>query len=136
MTPLVRNIAVTGNHWCWDMSGITILGAGFAPTFTELMVFDEARRIDFSHDPPDGQRERTGVEGWYALEDTDEGTRLAISLGVVVDLKLSRLAAPGVEATMRSVIAKMGRTYSANLLAHLGLDADGSSRAPGRGTGS
>ncbi|MEP6815937.1 MAG: SRPBCC family protein [Marmoricola sp.] len=121
LTPFLRNIVVDGDHWRWELTRVPILGASLQPTFTERMTFDEGRRIEFKHDPPVGVREREGVEGWYALEDAKGGTHLAISLGVEVDLPISRLAKPAVTAAMKGVLAGMGRRFSANLLDHLGV---------------
>lgn len=121
LTPFLRHIDVDGDHWRWELTKVPILGVSVVPTFTELMTFDEGRRIEFHHDPPEGVRERAGVEGWYSLEDADGGTRLGISLGVEVDLPISRLGRPAVTAAMKGVLAGMGRRFSANLLDHLGV---------------
>ena len=77
LTPFVRGIDGSGDHWVWRMSGIQVLGHGFSPTFTERMTYDEPSRIEFHHDPPEGKAERAGVNGWYALAPADgEQTRL------------------------------------------------------------
>lgn len=122
LTPFLRRIDVEGDHWRWDMGTVKILGASVSPTFTELMTFEEGATIDYRHDPPEGgTRERAGVDGWYHLEDAGEGrTRLAINLGVRVDLPLAKLAKPAVTTAMKGVLAGMGRKFSANLLDHLG----------------
>src|SRR4051812_34862275 len=88
LTPFVRQITADGDHWRWELSGLKVLGIGVAPTFTELMVLDEPERIEFRHDPPDGETERSGVEGWYALTEVDGGTRLVTSLEITLDLPL------------------------------------------------
>lgn len=120
LTPFLRRIEVDGDHWRWELTRIPILGASLQPTFTEKMTFDEGTRIDYRHDPPAGIRERAGVDGWYHLKDVEGGTHLAISLGVRVDLPVSRVAKPAVLASMKGVLAGMGRRFSANLLDHLG----------------
>jgi len=119
LTPFVRRITADGAHWRWELSGLKVLGVGVAPTFTELMVLDEPQRIEFRHDPPDGDSERSGVEGWYALSEVDEGTRLVTSLEITLDLPLPRASSRAVKAAMGRVIDQMGDRFSKNLLAHL-----------------
>jgi carbon monoxide dehydrogenase subunit G len=123
LTPLLRRIDVDGEHWRWHLTGLSVLGVGITPVFTERMVFTDAERIDYSHDPPPGVVERAGADGWYALADTDGGTRLGISLTLCVDLPLSRLAAPAVRTVMGATVQAMGDRFSANLLRHLGVGA-------------
>lgn len=122
MTPLVRRIDVDGDHWTWVMDEVPGLGISIAPTFTVRMDADEPSRISFTHDPPEGRRERAGVEGTYDLAERTEGTRLAMDLAVRVDLPLNRLAKPAVRTAMDGVLAGMGRGFSRNLLDR--LDAD------------
>ncbi len=62
-----------------------------------------------------------GAEGWYALEDADEGTHLAISLTLFVDLPLARFATPAVQTVMRSAMAVTGSRFASNLEQHLGV---------------
>ncbi|MGJ9411540.1 CoxG family protein [Aeromicrobium sp. CF4.19] len=124
MTPFVRAITEDGDHWRWDLATIPGLGVSIAPSFTVRMEFDEPRRIGFRHDPPDGERERAGADGTYVLEEVETGTRLSIDLATKVDLPLARLASPAVSATMRAVLAEMGRRFSSNLLEHLDTTAD------------
>lgn len=121
LTPFLRHIEVDGDHWHWELTRVPILGASLQPTFTERMTFHEGRRIEFTHDPPSGVRERAGVEGWYHLKDVEGGTHLAISLGVRADLPIAKIAKPAVTAAMKGVLAGMGRRFSANLLDHLGV---------------
>jgi uncharacterized protein YndB with AHSA1/START domain len=128
LTPFLRHIEVDpptspgqAAHWRWELTHVPILGASLQPTFTEKMTFDEGRRIEFTHDPPKGVRERAGVEGWYHLEDVEGGTHLAISLGVAADLPIAKMAKPAVIGAMKGVLAGMGRKFSANLLDHLGV---------------
>jgi carbon monoxide dehydrogenase subunit G len=119
MTPFARTITADGEHWRWELSGLKVLGVGVAPAFTERMTYDEPRRIDFRHDPPAGGTERAGVEGWYALEEVADGTRLETSMQVCVDLPLPRAAGGAVRRAMTAVLDQMGDRFSANLLAHL-----------------
>ncbi|MEP9362915.1 SRPBCC family protein [Nocardioides sp. CN2-186] len=122
MTPFVRSITADGDHWRWEMSGLKVLGVGIAPSFTELMSYDEPSRIDFRHDPPTGATEKSAVEGWYQLAEDDEGTRLVTSLEITLDLPLPRASGRAVKAAMNGVIAQMGERFSKNLLAHLGAE--------------
>jgi carbon monoxide dehydrogenase subunit G len=119
MTPFVKSIRADGEHWLWQMGGLKVLGVGIAPAFTELMVLDEPERIEFRHDPPDGEPERSGVEGWYALSEVEAGTRLVTSLEITLDLPLPRASSRAVKAAMGGVIDQMGERFSKNLLAHL-----------------
>ena len=120
LTPFVRGIEGRGDQWVWRMSGLEVLGHGFAPTFTERMRYDEPSRIEFHHDPPEGKPERAGVNGWYELTPTDgEQTRLETSLEICVDLPLPRAAGPAVRRAMKGVMATMGDRFSKGLLAHL-----------------
>src|SRR3954452_16982884 len=86
MTPFVRSVTAEGDHWRWELSGLKVLGIGVAPCFTELMTLDEPERIEFRHDPPAGQAERSGGGGWYALSEVESGTRLCPSLEITLDL--------------------------------------------------
>jgi carbon monoxide dehydrogenase subunit G len=122
MTPFVQRITAAGEHWTWQLAGLKVLGVGVAPAFTERMAYDEPRRIDFQHDPPDGATERSGVEGWYLLEEADGGTRLTTSLEITLDLPLPRASARAVRGAMDKVIDQMGERFSKNLLAHLGAE--------------
>jgi carbon monoxide dehydrogenase subunit G len=127
LTPLLRKIETDGAHWRWHLVGLSVLGVGISPVFTEEMTFDsgdgDGHRIDYTHAPPRGSRETTGAEGWYVLTDEPGGTRLAISLGLTVELPLPRLAGPAVTAVMKETMQRMGDRFSANLLRHLGVPA-------------
>jgi carbon monoxide dehydrogenase subunit G len=136
LTPFVRRIVVvdggrgqggavgaagvSGELWRWEMTGLTVLGVGIAPTFTERMTYDEPARIGFGHEPPAGQSERAAVAGWYRLDELDAGTRLTTSMEITVDLPLPRVSAGAVRAALCRVIDQMGERFSQNLLAHLG----------------
>jgi carbon monoxide dehydrogenase subunit G len=122
MTPLVRTIEVSGDHWRWQLQKVPGLGVSLAPSFTVRLELDEPHRIAFVHDPPDGERERAGVDGEYLLTEHERGTHLSIDLGARVDLPLSRLARPAVTATMRRVIDSMGAGFSRALLERLGAE--------------
>lgn len=128
LTPLLRRIETDGEHWRWHLVGLSVLGVGISPVFTERMTFDsgdgDGHRIDYTHAAPRGVRESTGAEGWYVLTDEPGGgTRLAISLGLTVELPLPRLAGPAVTAVMKETMQRMGDRFSANLLRHLGVPA-------------
>src|SRR3954449_5497054 len=121
-TPFLKKIAADGDHWVWEMSGIDVLGMKVAPSFTEKMTFTEPDRIEFRHDPPSGEKEKAGVEGWYQLSPAvdGEGTSLVTELEITLDLPLPRAAGRAVRATMSKVIDTMGDRFSKNLLDHLG----------------
>jgi hypothetical protein len=119
-TPFLKRITADGEHWIWEMSGLEVAGIGIAPVFTERMVFEEPDRIEFHHDPPAGTTEKAGVEGWYELTPTDEGTRLVTELEITLDLPLPKAMGRVVRGTMSKVVDQMGDRFSARLLAHLG----------------
>jgi carbon monoxide dehydrogenase subunit G len=122
LTPFVRRITADGDHWRWEMSGLSVLGVGVSPAFTEQMTYDEPERIEFRHDPPPGATERSAVQGWYRLEEVEAGTRLTTSLEITLELPLPRASGRAVRATMSAVIDQMGERFSRNLLAHLGAE--------------
>jgi hypothetical protein len=122
LTPFVTRISERGAHWFWEMSGLQVLGVGLAPAFTEQMTFTDKERIEFSHDPPHGEKERAGAFGWYDLADHADGTTLSTRLEIALDLPLPRASAPAVHATMRGVMGQMGDRFSRNLCRHLGLE--------------
>lgn len=122
LTPLLKHIDTDGDLWHWELSRVHVLGIVVNPTFTERMSFDEGRRIEYHHEPPNGVKEWAGAEGWYALSDADGGTHLAISLTLFVDLPLARFSAPAVETVMRSAMAVTGSRFAANLEHHLGVN--------------
>lgn len=121
-TPFLKDITADGDHWRWTMSGIDVLGLKVAPAFTERMVFSEPDRIEFHHDPPGGRTEKAGVEGWYALTPTDDGTELVTELEITLDLPLPKASGRAVRATMRKVVDSMGDRFSQRLLDHLGAE--------------
>lgn len=123
LTPLLRRIDTDGDLWRWHLAGLSVLGVGISPVFTERMTFTDQKRIEYTHAPPRGVSERTGAEGWYELTDADigagHGTRLEISLTLHVDLPITRVARPAVTAIMEQTMQQMGDRFSANLLRHL-----------------
>jgi carbon monoxide dehydrogenase subunit G len=122
LTPFLKRVTAEGEHWRWEMSGLDVLGVKVAPAFTERMVFDDLERIEFHHDPPAGEKERSGVEGWYDLSDAEGGTHLATSLEITLDLPLPGLSRSAVVAAMKGVMGTMGDRFSANLLRELGVE--------------
>lgn len=118
-TPFVKRIVGDGEHWRWSMSGLEVLGVGFTPVFTERMTLTDLERIEFKHDPPQGEKERAGVNGWYALSEVEGGTWLETSLDICASLPLPRISSPAVTAAMKGVMATMGDRFSKNLLDHL-----------------
>jgi carbon monoxide dehydrogenase subunit G len=120
LTPLLRRVDADGDVWTWHMTKISALGVSICPAFTEKMHFDGGRRIDYTHQPPNGVKERAGAEGCYALRDVEGGTHLVISLTLCVDLPLPRAAGGAVQRVMRSTMRRAGDKFSANLLNHLG----------------
>ncbi len=123
LTPLLRRIDADGDLWRWHLVQLSVLGVGIKPVFTERMVFEDKRRIDYTHEPPAGATEWTGAEGQYLLSDDPGGTKLEISLTLNVELPLSRLASPAVSAVMKATMQRMGDRFSANLLRHLGVSS-------------
>jgi len=121
LTPLLRRIETDGDLWRWHLVGLSVLGIGISPVFTERMIFDAEKRIDYTHEQPGGANERTGAEGSYVLSEVEGGTHLAISLTLDVDLPLPRLAGPAVRTVMQETMQRMGERFSANLLQHLGV---------------
>lgn len=122
LTPLLQSIEADGDTWRWHLTKITLLGIGLAPVFTEQMTFDEPTHIEYKHAPV-GRTERAGADGWYKLEEVDEGTHLEISLTMHVDLPLSRLAGPAVTRVMSAMMQRTGDRFAANLLQHLKVPA-------------
>ena len=120
LTPLVSTIAVDGQgRWVWALQGVPVPGRRLDLTMTEVMAFTPQSRIEFTHDPlEDGAR--AGADGFYALEPSDEGTRLSIELTITARLPLPGLARPAVEATMHQVLNQMGNRFATNMLRELG----------------
>ena len=125
MTPLLERVHADGDLWRWEMARIPVLGVSVAPSFTERMTFDPERRIDFTHAPPDGRPERGAVEGWYQLEEVEQGTRLAIRLQLCVELPLPRVAKRAVDTVMGRVMEHMGDRFAVNMLRELDAVAVG-----------
>ncbi|MBB6627894.1 SRPBCC family protein [Nocardioides sp. KIGAM211] len=121
LTPFVRRITADGDAWFWEMTGVEVVGVGFAPKFTEAMTFTDHDRIDFEHAPPAGAKEKAGVRGFYVLKDVEGGTHLETSLEVTVELPLPKMSSPAVTSAMKGVMATMGDRFSRNLLKELGV---------------
>jgi carbon monoxide dehydrogenase subunit G len=121
LTPLLRSIEADGDTWRWEMVRISALGVSIDPSFTETMQFTPQSRIEYHHTPPAGQRERTGAEGWYRLEDAPDGTLLQISLTLSVDLPLPRASGLAVRGVMKTMMDRTGDRFGKNLQRHLGI---------------
>ncbi|MCW2712812.1 MAG: Polyketide cyclase / dehydrase and lipid transport [Marmoricola sp.] len=119
LTPYLNRIDVDGDRWTWHVTKVPVLGKNIGSTFTEVMTFDEPKRIGFEHDP---QRtdEKTEVQGEYDLEEEGTGTRVSIELGVTVELPFPQAMRRPVEGAIAAVMAGMGRRFAHNLLRHLG----------------
>ena len=129
MTPLVRSIEASGDRWEWTLHGIEGLGLKVEATFTERMEFsaspdfNDGARIVFTHEPPDGQRERAAVEGIYDLTAPDgRTTDLKVDLTLRADLPLPRVSRPAVERIMLTSMRATGERFAVNLYERLDLD--------------
>lgn len=123
MTPLLDDISVSGDVWCWRMSGISALGVDIAPSFTERMTFDPESTIRFAHQPPEGAQERAGADGVYTLEAIDEATtHLEIDIMLHVQLPLPRVSRRAVERIMSNTMTRTGDVFAERLYRHLGVD--------------
>lgn len=119
LTPYLNRIDVVDDRWTWHVTRVPVLGKSIGSTFTEVMTFDKPQRIGFEHDTQRTE-ELTEVKGEYSLEDAGSGTRVAIELGVTVELPFPRAMRRPVEGAMAAVMAGMGRRFASNLLRHLG----------------
>lgn len=117
-TPNLKRIDVQGDRWTWHLTRIPVLSAAVEPSFTEVMTYDEPRRIGFRHDPARGD-EQAGVDGEYLLRPVTEGTEVTIDLSICVELPLPRLLRPAVETVMSTVVAGMGLRFGQNVRRHL-----------------
>lgn len=123
LTPLLDGIAVDGDRWCWQLSGISALGVEIAPSFTEHMTFDPENSIRFAHEPPEGANERAGATGVYTLETIDDDrTHLEIDLTLHVELPLPRVSRKAVERVMSSTMSRTGDVFARRLYTRLGVD--------------
>jgi carbon monoxide dehydrogenase subunit G len=123
LTPLLDDITVSGDHWCWQLGGFSALGVEVAPSFTELMVFDPESTIRFQHDPPDGAEERAGADGIYTLTSLGpDRTRLEIDIELHVELPLPRASRRPVERIMSSTMVRTGNVFADRLYKRLGVD--------------
>jgi carbon monoxide dehydrogenase subunit G len=119
LTPYLQRIDVDGDRWTWHVTKVPVLGKNIGSVFTEVMTFDEPKRIGFEHDPQRSE-EKTEVHGEYHLEDAGSGTRVSIDLGVSVELPFPRAMRRPVEGAIAAVMAGMGKRFAGNLLRHLG----------------
>jgi carbon monoxide dehydrogenase subunit G len=119
LTPYLNRIDVDGDRWTWHVTKVPVLGKNIGSTFTEVMTFDEPKRIGFEHDPQRTE-ERTEVSGEYHLEEDGSGTRVSIELGVSVELPFPKAMKRPVEGAISAVMAGMGKRFASNLLRHLG----------------
>jgi carbon monoxide dehydrogenase subunit G len=119
LTPYLHRIDVDGDRWTWYVAKVPVLGKSIGSTFTEVMTFDEPKRIGYRHDP-DRTEEQTEVTGEYQLEEAGSGTRVSIEIGVAVELPFPHAMRRPVEGAIRAVMAGMGRRFAHNLLRHLG----------------
>lgn len=125
LTPLVDRITAKGDVWRWTLAGISGLGLEVAPTFTERMTFVPISRIDFRHDPPPGRAERAGVSGTYLITRVGDGAaKLAIDLGLFVELPLPGFSRRAVEKIMATTMGRTGDAFARNLYRHLDIDPD------------
>ena len=119
LTPYLHRIDVDGDRWTWHVTKVPVLGKDIGSTFTEVMTFDEPKRIGFEHDPRRTE-EKTEVHGEYHLEEAGSGTRVSIELGVSVELPFPKAMRRPVEGAIRAVMGGMGKRFAHNLLRHLG----------------
>jgi len=123
LTPLIRSIEASGDHWLWKLNGIEALGLKVEAAFTERMEFTDSRQIVFAHDPPQGKKEHAAVEGIYDITpDGSDSTDLRVDLTLKVELPLPRLARHGVERVISSTMRVTGKQFAKNLYKRLGLD--------------
>ena len=119
LTPYLNRIDVDGDRWTWHVTKVPVLGKNIGSVFTEVMTFDEPKRIGFEHDPQRTE-EKTEVQGEYHLEEEGSGTRVSIELGVSVELPFPKAMKRPVEGAIGAVMAGMGKRFATNLLRHLG----------------
>ena len=119
LTPYLQRIDVDGDRWTWHVTKVPVLGKNIGSVFTEVMTFDEPKRIGFEHDPQRTE-EKTEVQGEYHLEEEGSGTRVSIELGVTVELPFPKGMRRPVEGAISAVMAGMGKRFASNLLRHLG----------------
>lgn len=118
MTPNLSRIDTDGDRWTWHLTRVPVLSTAIQPSFTELMDFEEGRRIGFVHDSARDD-ERAGVDGEYLLTPEGDRTRVAIDITVWVDLPLPRVSRPAVQSAMHAFLAGTGRVFGRNMRRHL-----------------
>lgn len=117
-TPHLKSIDVDGDRWTWHLTRLPVLSAAIEPSFTEIMEFDEPRRIGFRHDEARTDQ-HAGVEGEYVIRPVTDGTEVAIDIGIWADLPLPRIARPAVERVMVTIVAGMGYRFGQHVRRHL-----------------
>lgn len=118
MTPNLHRIDTDGDRWTWHLTRVPVLSTAIQPSFTEVMSFEDQRRIGFVHDSSRTE-ERTGVEGEYLLTPDGDRTHVAIDLTVWVELRLPGVSRPAVQSTMHAFLAGTGRVFGRNMRRHL-----------------
>jgi carbon monoxide dehydrogenase subunit G len=122
LTPLIDRISADGDVWCWKLKRISALGVHVEPSFTELMTFDDGRKMTFEHRPPPATTEMAGARGVYTLADgADGGTDLSVDITIHVDLPLPAISRRAVQRVMASLMARTGDKFAENLYARLGI---------------
>ncbi len=119
LTPYLHQIDVDGDSWTWHLTRVPLLGSSIVTTFTEVMTFEEPRRITYRPDPRLADQ-KTLVYGDYLLEEVEGGTRVSIEMTVSADLPFPAVMRRPVEGALAAVMAGMGRRFGSNLLRHLG----------------
>ena len=102
------------------MSGLNVLGKGFAATFTERMTLDEGSGSSSPTTRRPVQTERAAVARLVRPDATPRaapGWRPASRSASTCRCPRSR--APAVRSAMKGVMATMGDRFSKHLLAHL-----------------
>jgi carbon monoxide dehydrogenase subunit G len=62
LTPYLQRIDVDGDRWTWNVTKVPVLGRSIGNTYTEVIVFEEPDRIEFTHDSARSDQ-NSGVEG-------------------------------------------------------------------------
>ena len=129
LTPLIDRISADGDVWCWKLKRISALGVHVEPSFTELMTFEDGRKMTFEHSPPPGATEMAGAKGVYTLADgAGGGTDLSVDITIHVDLPLPAISRRAVQRVMASLMARTGDKFADNLYARLGIEPGSESK--------
>lgn len=119
LTPYLQRIDVNGDRWTWHVTKVPVLGKSIGTIFTEVMTFDEPKRIGFEHDPRRTE-EKASMHGEYHLEEAGSGTRVSIEIGIAIELPFPKAMRRLVEGAIAAVMAGIGHRFATNLLRHLG----------------